>query len=157
MHSSPQIFISAGEASGERYGAMLIEAVRALRPGTKFFGLGGTVMEAAGCERIVRAEDIAVMGITEVVRHMPRIYREYRRLVQSIRVRKPDLAVLIDFPDVNFRLAKELKRSGIPVLYFVSPQLWAWKQYRVRWVRERVSKMLVIFPFEEKYYRDRGV
>ena len=157
MHSSPQIFISAGEASGERYGAMLIEAVRALRPETKFFGLGGTVMEAAGCERIVRAEDIAVMGITEVVRHMPRIYREYRRLVQSIRVRKPDLAVLIDFPDVNFRLAKELKRSGIPVLYFVSPQLWAWKQYRVRWVRERVSKMLVIFPFEEKYYRDRGV
>ncbi|HEY5254018.1 MAG TPA: lipid-A-disaccharide synthase, partial [Acidobacteriaceae bacterium] len=110
-----------------------------------------------GCERIVRAEDIAVMGITEVLRHMPRIYKEYRRLVQSIRARKPDLAVLIDFPDVNFRLAKELKRSGIPVLYFVSPQLWAWKEYRVRWVRERVSKMLVIFPFEEKFYRDRGV
>jgi lipid-A-disaccharide synthase len=97
------------------------------------------------------------MGITEVLRHMPRIYQEYRRLVRSIRARKPDLAVLIDFPDVNFRLAKELKRSGIPVLYFVSPQLWAWKQHRVRWVRDRVSKMLVIFPFEEKYYRDRGV
>ncbi len=136
---------------------MLIEAVRSLRPDTKFFGLGGTAMEAAGCERIVRAEDIAVMGITEVLRHMPRIYQEYRRLVRSIRARKPDLAVLIDFPDVNFRLAKELKRSGIPVLYFVSPQLWAWKQHRVRWVRDRVSKMLVIFPFEEKYYRDRGV
>ncbi len=157
MPSTPQIFISAGEASGERYGAMLMEAVRALRPDAEFFGLGGTAMEAAGCERIVRAEDIAVMGITEVLRHMPRIYKEYRRLVQSIRARKPDLAVLIDFPDVNFRLAKELKRSGIPVVYFVSPQLWAWKQYRVRWVRERVSKMLVIFPFEEKYYRDRGV
>jgi lipid-A-disaccharide synthase len=157
MPSTPQIFVSAGEASGERYGAMLIEAVRALRPEAEFFGLGGTAMEAAGCERIVRAEDIAVMGITEVLRHMPRIYKEYRRLVQSIRARKPDVAVLIDFPDVNFRLAKELKRSGIPVLYFVSPQLWAWKQYRVRWVRERVSKMLVIFPFEEKYYRDRGV
>ncbi len=136
---------------------MLIEAVRALRPDTEFFGLGGTAMETAGCERIVRAEDIAVMGITEVVRHMPRIYKEYRRLVQSIRNRKPNLAVLIDFPDVNFRLAKELKQAGIPVLYFVSPQLWAWKQYRVRWVRERVSKMLVIFPFEEKFYRDRGV
>ena len=157
MPSTPQIFVSAGEASGERYGAMLIEAVRALRPDTEFFGLGGTAMEAAGCERIVRAEDIAVMGITEVLRHMPRIYKEYRRLVHSIRARKPDVAVLIDFPDVNFRLAKELKRSGIPVVYFVSPQLWAWKQYRVRWVRERVSKMLVIFPFEEKYYRDRGV
>jgi lipid-A-disaccharide synthase len=136
---------------------MLIDAVHALRPDAEFFGLGGTAMEAAGCERIVRAEDIAVMGITEVLRHMPRIYKEYRRLVQSIRARKPDLAVLVDFPDVNFRLAKELKRSGIPVLYFVSPQLWAWKKYRVRWVRERVSKMLVIFPFEEKYYRDHGV
>lgn len=157
MPSTPQIFVSAGEASGERYGAMLMDAVHVLRPNAAFFGLGGTAMEAAGCERIVRAEDIAVMGITEVLRHMPRIYREYRRLVQSIRNRKPDLAVLIDFPDVNFRLAKELKRSGIPVLYFVSPQLWAWKQYRVRWVRERVSKMLVIFPFEEKYYRDLGV
>ena len=136
---------------------MLMDAVRALRPDAQFFGLGGTAMEAAGCDRIVRAEDIAVMGITEVLRHMPRIYKEYRRLIHSIRARKPDLAVLIDFPDVNFRLAKELNRSGIPVLYFVSPQLWAWKQYRVRWVRERVSKMLVIFPFEEKYYRDRGV
>ena len=157
MPSTPQIFVSAGEASGERYGAMLMNAVHALRPDAEFFGLGGTAMEAAGCERIVRAEDIAVMGITEVIRHMPRIYKEYRRLVHSIRARKPDLAVLIDFPDVNFRLAKELKRAGIPVLYFVSPQLWAWKQYRVRWVRERVSKMLVIFPFEEKFYRDRGV
>lgn len=157
MPSTPQIFLSAGEASGERYGAMLIEAVRALRPDAEFFGLGGSAMEAAGCERIVRAEDIAVMGITEVLRHMPRIYKEYRRLVSSIRARKPDVAVLIDFPDVNFRLAKELKRAGVPVLYFVSPQLWAWKQYRVRWVRDRVSKMLVIFPFEEKYYRDRGV
>lgn len=157
MPSTPQIFLSAGEASGERYGAMLIEAVRALRPDAEFFGLGGAAMEAAGCERVVRTEDIAIMGITEVLRHMPRIYKEYRRLVHSIRARKPDVAVLIDFPDVNFRLAKELKKSGIPVLYFVSPQLWAWKQYRVRWVRERVSKMLVIFPFEEKYYRDRGV
>ncbi|MGH9617912.1 MAG: lipid-A-disaccharide synthase [Acidobacteriaceae bacterium] len=157
MSSTPQIFISAGEASGERYGAMLIAAVRAARPDAEFFGLGGTAMEAAGCERIVRAEDIAVMGITEVVRHMPRIYAEYRRLVRSIRGRRPDVAVLIDFPDVNFRLARELKHSGIPVVYFVSPQLWAWKQRRIRWVRERVDKMLVIFPFEEKYYRERGV
>jgi lipid-A-disaccharide synthase len=157
MPSTPQIFISAGEASGERYGAMLIEAVRAARPDAEFFGLGGAAMEAAGCERIVRAEDIAVMGITEVLRHMPHIYAEYRRLVRSIRARKPDVAVLIDFPDVNFRLARELKKLGVPVIYFVSPQLWAWKQHRVRWVQERVAKMLVIFPFEEEYYRDRGV
>ena len=122
--STQQIFISAGEASGERYGAMLMEAVRARLPHAKFFGLGGAAMEAAGCERVVRAEDIAVMGITEVLRHMPRIYGEYRRLVRSIRARKPDVAVLIDFPDVNFRLARELKKLGVPVIYFVSPQLW---------------------------------
>jgi lipid-A-disaccharide synthase len=155
--SHPLIFISAGEASGERYGALLIEAVRKRLPNAKFFGLGGTAMEAAGCERVVRAEDIAVMGITEVLLHMPRIYGEYRRLLRSIRVLKPDVAVLIDFPDVNFRLARELKKLGIPVIYFVSPQLWAWKKRRIRWVRERVTKMLVIFPFEEKYYRERGV
>ena len=157
MTSTPNIFLSAGEASGELYGAMLIEAVRAARPDARFFGLGGKAMETAGCECVVRTEDIAVMGITEVLRHMPRIYGEYRRLLRSIRARKPDVAVLIDFPDVNFRLARELKKLGVPVLYFVSPQLWAWKQYRVRWVRERVSKMLVIFPFEEKYYREHGV
>src|SRR5665213_2193425 len=151
------IFISAGEASGERYGAMLIEALRARIPTAKFFGLGGKAMESAGCERIVRAEDIAVMGITEVVRHMPHIYGEYRRLVRSIRARRPDVAVLIDFPDVNLRLARELKRLNIPVVYFVSPQLWAWKKRRIRWVRDRVTKMLVIFPFEEAYYRERGV
>ena len=154
---TPQVFISAGEASGERYGAMLIDAVRARTPEVRFFGLGGATMNSAGCECVVRAEDIAVMGITEVVLHMPRIYGEYRRLVRSIRARKPDVAVLIDFPDVNFRLARELKKLDVPVIYFVSPQLWAWKKRRIRWVRERVTKMLVIFPFEENYYRERGV
>jgi lipid-A-disaccharide synthase len=155
--SDPLIFISAGEASGERYGALLIEVLRQRVPEANFFGLGGQAMEAAGCERIVRAEDIAVMGITEVIRHMPRIYAEYRRLIRAIRTRKPAVAVLIDFPDVNLRLARELKKLGVPVIYFVSPQLWAWKKRRIRWVRDRVTKMLVIFPFEESYYRERGV
>jgi lipid-A-disaccharide synthase len=126
-------------------------------PGMTAFGLGGLEMEAAGCERVVRAEDVAHMGITEVIRHMPSIYREYRRLVASIKKRRPDVAVLIDFPDVNFRLARELKRLRIPVIYFVSPQLWAWKRKRLRWVQERVSRMMVIFPFEERFYRARGV
>jgi lipid-A-disaccharide synthase len=155
--SASKIFVAAGEASGERYGAMLIESLRARLPQAHFFGLGGVQMEAAGCERIVRAEEIAVMGITEVVRHLPAIYGKYRALVRSIRERKPDLAVLIDFPDVNFRLAEHLRKLDVPVVYFVSPQLWAWKQHRIRWVRERVTKMLVIFPFEEAYYRERGV
>jgi lipid-A-disaccharide synthase len=114
-------------------------------------------MAAAGQTRVVRAEDVAHMGITEVLRHMPRVFRAYRALVAALRRDRPALAILIDFPDVNFRLAKHCKRLGIPVLWFVSPQLWAWKRGRLRWVQQRVSKMLVIFPFEEPFYRARGV
>jgi lipid-A-disaccharide synthase len=157
MTRPPKIFLSAGEASGEHYGAALIPAIRALIPSAEFFGLGGQRMEALGFRRIVRAEDVAVMGITEVVLHMPRIYGEYRKLKASIRSEHPDLAILIDFPDVNLSLAKHLKRARVPVLYFVSPQLWAWKKYRIRDVQKYVDRMLVIFPFEEAFYRDRNV
>jgi lipid-A-disaccharide synthase len=108
-------------------------------------------------QQIVRAEDVAVMGVTEILRHIPHIYSSYRRLVRSIRRNRPSIAVLIDFPDVNFRLARHLRRAGVPVVWLVSPQLWAWKRRRLRWVQRRVSKMLVIFPFEETFYRDRGV
>jgi len=114
-------------------------------------------MEAAGQQRIVRAEDVAHMGLTEVLRHALYIHSQYRALVSAIKRDPPSLAILIDFPDVNFRLAKHLRRLGVPVLWFVSPQLWAWKRRRLRWVRKRVSKMLVIFPFEEPFYRNRGV
>jgi lipid-A-disaccharide synthase len=151
----PRIFISAGEASGEHYGTALIPAIRRLMPDAEFFGLGGQRMEALGLRRIVRAEDVAVMGITEVVLHMPRIYGEYRKLKAAIRRERPDLAILIDFPDVNLSLARHLKRAGVPVLYFVSPQLWAWKKYRIRNVRSYVDRMVVIFPFEEPFYRER--
>jgi lipid-A-disaccharide synthase len=157
MPSNPRIFLSAGEASGDQYGAELIAELHQRLPGAGFFGLGGTKMAAAGLERVVRAEDVAVMGITEVILHMPRIYGEYCRLVAALKQSRPDVAVLIDFPDVNFRLARELKKLGVPVLYFVSPQLWAWKRMRLRWVQERVDRMMVIFPFEEAFYRARGV
>ncbi len=126
-------------------------------PGASYTGLGGNQMADAGQQRVVRAEDVAVMGLTEILRHIPRIYASYRKLVASIRRERPDVAVLIDFPDVNFRLAKHLQRAGIPVVWFVSPQLWAWKRGRLRWVQQRVDKMLVIFPFEETFYRQRGV
>jgi lipid-A-disaccharide synthase len=154
---APKIFISAGEASGEHYGSLLIAALRALEPGVDCFGLGGSRMAALGFRPVVRSEDVAVMGITEVVRHMPRIYREYRRLKASIVAEKPDAAVLIDFPDVNLSLAKHLSRQGVPVVYFVSPQLWAWKKHRIRSVQKYVDRMLVIFPFEERFYHDHGV
>jgi lipid-A-disaccharide synthase len=158
---SPTIFISAGEASGEHYGALLIAALkkRLAEAGQSatFFGMGGERMKAAGLECVVRSEEMAVMGLTEIVRHLPRIWREYRKLKKSIRDRRPSVAVLIDFPEIHFRLAEELHRLGVPVIFFVSPQLWAWKKKRIRLVQKYIDKMLVIFPFEEAFYRERGV
>jgi lipid-A-disaccharide synthase len=153
----PKIFLSAGEASGEHYGALLMAELRRMEPQADFFGLGGTRMASLGLRRVVRTEEVAVMGITEVILHMPHIYREYRRLKASLRAERPDLAILIDFPDVNLSLAAELHRLKIPVVYFVSPQLWAWKKWRVRGVKRNVSRMLVIFPFEEAFYRSHGI
>jgi lipid-A-disaccharide synthase len=160
--SDPTIFISAGEASGEHYGALLIDELRSQlamsgRDAAAFIGMGGPRMVQAGLTRIVRSEDVAVMGITEVVRHLPRIYREFRRLKASIRQHRPDIAILIDFPDIHFKLAEEFHRLGIPVIFFVSPQLWAWKKHRIKLVQKYVSKMVVIFPFEEPFYREHGV
>lgn len=157
----PTIFISAGEASGEHYGALLVTELRRrldqAGKDAELFGMGGRRMEVAGLERVVDAEDMAVMGLTEVVLHLPRIYREFQKLKRAIRARRPDVAVLIDFPEIHFRLAKEFHRLGVPVIYFVSPQLWAWKEHRVKLVEQYIRRMLVIFPFEEPFYRERGV
>jgi lipid-A-disaccharide synthase len=155
--ATPKIFLSAGEASGEHYGALLMAEIRRQAPEAEFFGLGGTRMASLGLRRIVRAEDVAVMGITEVILHMAHIYGEYRKLKASLRAERPDIGILIDFPDVNLRLAAQLRRLNIPVVYFVSPQLWAWKKWRVRRVKRNVSRMLVIFPFEEAFYRGHGI
>lgn len=158
-----RILISAGEASGELYGAKLMDALRQeaarrrLPSELEFFGVGGDTMQSAGCDLIVHAGDIAVVGLAEVVEHLPRIYKLFRRVVAEAERRKPDVAVLIDFPDFNFRLARQLHERGIPVIYYVSPQLWAWRQSRIRLVRKYVRKMLVIFPFEEPFYREQGI
>ncbi len=158
-----RILISAGEASGEFYGAELIKALRKLvserEPNAEieFFGVGGEQMRAAGCELLVDAREIAEVGIIEVVKHIPTIYRRFRQVVREAERRRPDAAVLIDFPDFNLRLAREMHKRGVPVIYYVSPQLWAWKQGRIERVRKYVDKMLVIFPFEEKFYRERGI
>lgn len=153
----PKIFLSAGEASGEHYGALLISAIRALQPQAEIFGMGGCRMEALGCKRIVRSEDVAVMGIAEVVRHLPKIYREFHKLKQAVKADRPDVAILIDFPDFHLKMAHVLHEQGIPVIFFVSPQLWAWKKHRIRLVQRDVDRMLVIFPFEEPFYRQQGV
>jgi lipid-A-disaccharide synthase len=155
--TTEKIFLSAGEASGDHYGALLIAALRQQAPKAEFFGLGGVRMERMGLRRLVRAEDVAVMGITEVVAHMPHIYAQYRKLKASLREEHPDLAILIDFPDVNLRLAEHLHHLNVPVVYFVGPQLWAWKKRRIRRVVRYVNRMLVIFPFEEGFYRRHGV
>jgi lipid-A-disaccharide synthase len=154
-----RILISAGEASGEFYGARLIEALRKLAPpgDLEFFGVGGDQMRAAGCDLLVNAREIAEVGIVEVVKHVPTIYRRFRAVVREAQRRRPDVAVLIDFPDFNLRLARELHKQGVPVVYYVSPQLWAWKQGRIERVRKYVRKMLVIFPFEQHFYRERGI
>jgi lipid-A-disaccharide synthase len=155
--SNPRIFLSAGEASGDHYGAGILAELRMRLPGASFTGLGGTEMAGAGLDRIVCAEDVAHMGFTEVVRHAPYIYSQYRKLIAAIRRNRPDVAILIDFPEVNLRLARHLKRLGVPVLWFVSPQLWAWKRGRLRLVQRYVDRMMVIFPFEAAFYQARGV
>ncbi len=139
------------------YGAQLIEALRRRDPGIEFFGVGGERMRAAGCDTVVDAKDLSVVGITEILSHLPKIYGLYQRLIKEADTRKPDLAIVIDSPAFNWRVARQMKKRGIPVVYYVAPQFWAWRQGRVRLLRDYIDKALVIFPFEEKFYRDRGV
>jgi lipid-A-disaccharide synthase len=151
------ILISAGEASGEMYGAQLIEALRRRDPSLEFFGVGGDRMRAAGCDTVVDAKDLAVVGISEIVSHLPKIYGLFHKLIAAADRRRPDLAIVIDSPAFNWRVARQMRKRGVPVVYYVCPQFWAWRQGRVRLLRKYVDKALVIFPFEEKFYRDRGV
>jgi lipid-A-disaccharide synthase len=151
------MLISAGEASGEMYGAQLIEALRRGDPQLEFFGVGGDRMRAAGCDTVVDAKDLSVVGITEILSHLPKIYGLYQHLIKEADKRKPDLAIVIDSPAFNWRVARQMKKRGIPVVYYVAPQFWAWRQGRVRLIRDYIDKALVIFPFEEEFYRDRGV
>jgi lipid-A-disaccharide synthase len=152
-----QFLISAGEASGETYGAQLIEALRRLQPEANFFGMGGEQMRAAGCELLVDASEVAVVGLVEVLTHLPDIRSRFNQLVKETEKRQPDAAVLIDFPEFNLRLAKQLHRLTIPVFYFVSPQIWAWRTGRVKQIQKYVREMIVIFPFEQDFYRKHGV
>jgi lipid-A-disaccharide synthase len=132
---------------------------RVARPQTsiEFFGAGGERMRAAGCEIIVDAKDLAVVGITEILSHLPKILGLYRKLLRAADEKRPVLAVVIDSPAFNWRVARQMRKRGIPVVYYVCPQFWAWRQGRVKLLRKYVNKALVIFPFEEKFYRDRGV
>jgi lipid-A-disaccharide synthase len=152
-----RILVSAGEASGEMYGAQLLEELHRQEPSLEFFGVGGQRMRTAGCDTIIDTSDLAVVGITEVLSHLPKIYGLFRKLIAEADRRRPDLAIVIDSPAFNWRVARQMQHRGIPTVYYVCPQFWAWRQGRVRLLRKYIKKALVIFPFEEKFYGDRGV
>ncbi len=154
-----KLMIVAGEASGDKHGAKLVSALRAQRPDLEleFFGSGDDEMRAAGVETIVDSRDLAIMGALEVARALPKFLSVFRRLREAARERKPDLVILIDWPEFNLRLAKKLKRDGHRIVYYISPQIWAWRSYRINSIKRDVEKMLVILPFEQDYYRRHGV
>ena len=153
MSRSQRIFVSAGEASGDLYGSLLIEALGKRLGGGEFFGCGGDRMRAAGCQTLVDARQLAMVGIVEVLPGLPRAWRALQLLKNSVKKEPPDLAILVDFPDFNLRLAKELKRLGTPVVYFVAPQAWAWRPGRLKTLRRNVDRLLCIFPFEEEFFK----
>jgi len=155
--SVPQIMIVAGERSGDIFGAGLARALQARLPGLELFGCGGEAMRQAAVDTAVDSHQIAIAGITEVVSGIPRVYRAFHQLLDEVDRRQPQLAILIDFPDFNLRMARQLKKRQIPVVYFVSPQVWAWRKRRVQKLKECIAKMIVIFDFEEEIYKQAGV
>jgi len=152
-----RIVISAGEASGDRLGAGLAKALREARPDVVLSGMGGEEMEQAGVRIVQPASEVAVVGVVEVIRHLPAIRRAMARLERTLLDERPDLLVPIDFPDFNLRLAARAKAAGVPVVYYVSPQVWAWRKGRVETIRDLVRRMLVLFPFETSFYEAAGV
>ncbi|WP_321372071.1 lipid-A-disaccharide synthase [uncultured Desulfuromusa sp.] len=155
---SPKIMIVAGEASGDLHGSNLIAAAAEYQPHLQFFGVGGDKMRAAGCRILFPSDELSVMGVVEVVSQLPRIYTRFKQLKLTLNgEERPDLLVLIDFPDFNLRLAKAAKAVGVPVLYYISPKVWAWRSGRAKVIAERVDRLALIFPFELKIYESLGV
>ncbi|HEV7508810.1 MAG TPA: lipid-A-disaccharide synthase [Thermoanaerobaculia bacterium] len=155
--NSRELLIVAGEASGDLHGARLISELRQRVPGLAAFGLGGDEMQAAGLQSVAHSSEVAVVGITEVLKVLPRIREVFADLLHEVDRRRPALAVLIDFPDFNLRLARQLKERGLEIVYYISPQVWAWRKGRVKTIARLVDRMLVLFPFEVDFYRGHGV
>jgi lipid-A-disaccharide synthase len=151
------IMLSAGEASGDLHGATMCRALRALDPGLRLIGMGGPRMAAAGVEILVDLTAHAAMGTSEAIGRVPGLYRAYRLLVRRLREARPMAMVLIDFPEFNLRLARQARQAGIPVVYFIPPQVWAWRRGRIRQMARRVTRVLAAFPFEKSLYEEAGV
>ena len=154
---SARLLISCGEASGDLYAGALARELQTLDPSISISGLGGPQLQAAGGQLIDDYRDLAVTGFTEVLPKLSRYVAAMRRLVDAAERERPDALVVIDFPDFNFRLAQRIKRRGVPVVYYISPQVWAWRRGRVNTIRRFADRVLVIFPFEEPIYREAGV
>lgn len=152
-----RVLLSCGEASGDLYAGALVHALRELEPGIDVSGLGGARFGATGARLLADYRGISVTGLVEVLRLLPRTWRTYRQILAAAERERPDVFVPVDFPDFNFRLGQALKKRGIPVVYYISPQVWAWRPGRLKTIARFVDRMLVIFPFEEGLYRDAGV
>src|SRR5581483_2850547 len=150
-----RVLLVAGEASGDLHGADLIAALRLDLPGLEVFGMGGERLREAGMTTVADAGDVATVGVTEAIGRLRALWRAYRTLVRRLREDPPDLCVLIDFPEFNLRLARLAKRAGVPVLYYIGPQVWAWRRGRVRKIARRVDRLAVVFPFEPPLYAAR--
>jgi lipid-A-disaccharide synthase len=159
VNDRANILVVAGEASADRYAARVVEILKTGTgaPALRFVGTGGDRMRAAGVELLSDIRDLASIGPREALTHMWKYVGTYRALLREIEERRPVVALLLDFPEFNLRLAARLKRAGVPVVYYISPQIWAWRRYRVRTVRAFVDRMLVILPFEADFYRRHGV
>lgn len=153
----PTVMLSCGEASGDLYAGALAVELQRLAPGIRIIGIGGEKMHAAGAELIADYRGLAVTGLVEALRVVPRSFSLLRKLRERMARDRPDVLVVVDFPDFNFRLAATARTLGIPVVYYVSPQVWAWRVGRIKTVKQVASKVLVIFPFEKKLYDDAGV
>ena len=152
-----RVLISAGEASGDLYAAALVEALRRRNPDLEFFGCAGPRMQRAGVHAVVDAASISVVGLVEVVTHIPRIWREYRKLLRAATEQRPDIAILTDSPDFHLRLARRLKKLQIPVIWLIAPQVWAWRKGRLPMMRRTIDQLLCIFPFEPEFFVSNGM
>jgi len=157
MNNPRTVLIVAGEASGDLHGAHLVREMKAIDPSLSFCGVGGRNLEAEGVRLVARSSEMAVVGLTEVFSKLRFIAGVYFRLRGMLRAGKQDLVILIDYPDFNLRLASEAKRAGVPVFYYISPQVWAWRRNRIHRIRQVVDRMAVILPFEKEVYAEMGV
>jgi len=155
--SGPAFGLVAGEASGDNLGGPLVRALASRCPGSRFFGVAGPRMAEAGCETWYPADALAVMGLAEILKHLPRLWRLRRELMQRLEAARPDAYVGIDAPEFNLRVAAALKQRGVPTVQYVSPQVWAWRQGRVRTIGQAVDLVLCVLPFETAFYQAHAV